>query len=97
MRPFEIVSTIFTILSFLATVGIAFLIYFLERNNERKRANREIQLEAKKFIQDNAEERDFLHWATIAAGCLPLNKYIRKIYNEFSLLSKDVQKEVIKQ
>lgn len=97
MSPFEIVSTIFTILSFLATVGIAFLIYFLERNNERKRANREIQLEAKKFIQDNAEERDFLHWATIAAGCLPLNKYIRKIYNEFSLLSKDVQKEVIKQ
>lgn len=97
MNDYEIISTIFTILSFIATVGIAFLIYFLGRKNEAERIKRETQQEAKKFIQNNAEERDYLHWATIAAGCFPLNKHIRKIYNEFSQLSKDVQKEVIKQ
>lgn len=97
MNDYEIISTIFTILSFIATVGIAFLIYFLGRKNEAERIKRETQQEAKKFIQNNAEERDYLHWATIAAGCFPLNKHIRKIYNEFSQLFKDVQKEVIKQ
>ena len=94
---FEIINLIIGILSLIATIAISFVIYFLERRNEKRREEFEIKETAKKFIRENAEERGYLHWCSIAAACFPQNKHCRKIYNEFSLLSQEVQKEVFKQ
>ncbi len=97
MTLIEIINLIISILSLIATVAISFVIYFLEKKNSKLADKKKIEDEARKFIIENADERDYLHWATIAAGCFPQNKHIRKIYNNFSLLDKDVQKEVLKQ
>lgn len=97
MTTVEIINLTISILSLIATIAISFVIYFLEKKNSKLANKKKIEDEARKFIIENADERDYLHWATIAAGCFPQNKHIRKIYNNFSLLDKDVQKEVLKQ
>jgi CHASE1-domain containing sensor protein len=48
MSVYEIVTIFLTILSFFATVAIAFLIYFLEKKNEKKKIQREIRQGTKK-------------------------------------------------
>lgn len=93
----EIVNLIISILSLIATIAISFVIYFLERKNLHNQRIKEIKDEAKKFIIKNADEIDYLHWATIAAGCFPQNKHTRNIYNEFSLLDEETELEVLKQ
>lgn len=94
---FDIINLIIGILSLLSTIAISFVIYFLERKNEKRRTESEIKEAAKKFIRENAEEKGYLPWCSIAAGCFPQNNHCRKIYNEFSLLSREVQKEVFLQ
>lgn len=93
----EIANLIIGILSLLATIAISFVIYFLEKKNNKMREEYEIKEQARKFIIDNADERDYLHWATIASGCFPQNKHKRKIYNNFTLLNDEVKNEVLKQ
>ncbi len=94
---FDIINLIIGILSLIATIAISFVIYFLERKNEKRRTESEIKEAAKRFIRENAEEKGYLPWCSIAAGCFPQNNHCRKIYNEFSLLSQEVQKEVFLQ
>lgn len=93
----EIVNLIISILSLIATITISFVIYFLEQHNQKEIKNKEIKENAKRFIIENDKEIDYLHWATIAAGCFPQNKHIRKIYNEFAYLDDATKKEVLKQ
>lgn len=64
----EIVNLIISILSLIATIAISFVIYFLERKSLRNQRIKEIKDEAKKFIKNNADEIEYLHWANIAAG-----------------------------
>ena len=97
MTPLEITNLIISILSLIGTVAISFVIYFLQTRNERKIREKETKENAKRFIIDNSDELDYLHWATIAVGCFPQNKHIRKIYNQFSYLDDETKKEVLKQ
>lgn len=64
----KIVNLIISILSLIATIAISFVIYFLERKSLRNQRTKEIKDEAKKIIISNADEIEYLHWATIAAG-----------------------------
>ena len=93
----EIANLIISILSLAATIAISFVIYFLERHNQKITKEKEIKETAKRFIIDNADEIDYLTWATIAVGCFPQNKHVRKIYNAFSYLDDETKKEVLKQ
>ena len=97
MTSLEITNLIISILSLIGTIAISFVIYFLQTRNEKKIREKEIKENAKRFIIDNSEELDYLHWATIAVGCFPQNKHIRKIYNQFSYLDDETKKEVLKQ
>lgn len=93
----EIVNLVISILSLVATIAISFVIYFLECHNKKEARNREIKEEARKFIINNADELEYLHWATIAVGCFPQNKHVRKIYNEFAYLDDETKQEVLRQ
>ena len=93
----EIANLVISILSLIATIAISFVIYFLEQHNQKVSKEKEVKQEAKKFIIDNADELDYLHWATIAVGCFPQNKHVRKIYNNFAILDDEVKQEVLKQ
>lgn len=93
----EIANLVISILSLIATIAISFVIYFLEQHNQKVSKEKEVKQEAKRFIIDNANELDYLHWATIAVGCYPQNKHVRKIYNNFAFLDDEVKQEVLKQ
>lgn len=93
----EIANLIISILSLISTIAISFVIYFLERHNQKETRNKEIKEAAKRFIIENASELDYLHWATIAVGCFPQNKHVRKIYNAFAFLDVETKLEVLKQ
>lgn len=93
----EIANLIISILSLAATIAISFVIYFLERHNQKITKEKEIKETAKRFIIDNADEIDYLTWATIAVGCFPQNKHVRKIYNAFSYLDDETKREVLRQ
>lgn len=93
----EIANLVISILSLIATIAISFVIYFLERHNQKVSKEKEVKEKAKRFIIDNVDELDYLHWATIAVGCYPQNKHVRKIYNNFAILDDEVKLEVLKQ
>lgn len=93
----EIANLIISILSLFATIAISIIIYYLERRNQKEARNKEIKEAAKRFIIENASELDYLHWATIAVGCFPQNKHVRKIYNAFAFLDDETKLEVLKQ
>ena len=93
----KIANLVISILSLIATIAISFVIYFLEKKKTELLKQKEIKENAKNFIVSNSDEIDYLHWATIAAGCFPQNKHVRKIYNEFSLLDNETKQEVLKQ
>ena len=93
----EIANLVISILSLIATIAISFVIYFLEQHNQKVVRGKEVKEEAKRFIIDNADELDYLHWAAIAVGFYPQNKHVRKIYNNFTFLDDEVKLEVLKQ
>lgn len=93
----EIANLVISILSLIATIAISFVIYFLEQHNQKVSKEKEVKQEAKRFIIDNADELDYLHWVTIAVGCYPQNKHVRKIYNNFAILDDEVKLEVLRQ
>ena len=93
----DLVNMVLSFLSLLATIAISIVIYKLEKKNRIYERKKEISEKAKKFIIDNSDEIEYLHWATIATGCFPQNRHVRKIYNEFSYLDDDTKKEVLKQ
>lgn len=97
MTPLEITNLIISILSLIGTIAISFVIYFLQRNNEKKAHAKEIKETAKRFIIENSDEIDYLPWATVAVGCFPQNKHCRAIYNHFSFLNDETKIEVLKQ
>lgn len=93
----EIANLIISILSLAATIAISFVIFFLEKKNQENARKNEIKENAKRFIVDNSEELDYLHWATVAVGCFPQNKHVRRIYNAFSYLDDETKNEVLRQ
>lgn len=93
----EIANLIISILSLISTIAISFVIYFLERHNQKETRNKEIKEVAKRFIIENASELDYLHWATVAVGCFPQNKHVREIYNTFAFLDDETKLEVLKE
>lgn len=74
----EIINLVLSILSLIATILISFVIYFLERYNQKEAINKEIK-ENRKFIINNVDELKHLHIVSITADCLPQNKLIHKI------------------
>lgn len=97
MSAFEIISLIISGASLLATIGVSLTVFYLDKRSLERQRQHEISESAKRFIVENADERGFLPWAVVAAGCFPQNKHIRKIYNEFTLLDDEVKKEVLRQ
>lgn len=93
----EVANLVISILSLVATIAISFVIYFLEKKNQENARKNEIKENAKRFIIDNADEIDYLPWATIAVGCFPQNKHVRRIYNAFSYLDDETKKEILRQ
>lgn len=93
----EIANLIVGILSLLATIGISISIFYLENKNAKRQEKHTVSESARRFIIENADERGYLPWAVIAAGCFPQNKHCRRIYNEFSILDERVKLEVLKQ
>ena len=64
----EVANLVISILSLVATIAISFVIYFLEKKNQENARKNEIKENAKRFIIDNADEIDYLPWATIASS-----------------------------
>lgn len=95
MSGLEITNLILSILSLISSIAISLVIFFVQRKQEKINRTREIETEARFFLQNNAEERGYLPWATIATGCYPQNKHVRKIYNDFSLLDDSVKLKVL--
>ena len=87
-----VVGTGTTITSIIALV-ISIMTY---KRTESLRIEK-IQEEANKFINKNSEEIEYIPLCLIANAYDNHHKYNRKIYNFFNLLSKDVQREVLKQ
>lgn len=84
----------------LGTLFISFTAMFIAfkemRNNERDRKNR-IEENAERFIQENAEEIEYIPLCLIAFAYDKHHKFNRQIYNKFNLLNLDTKKEVLKQ
>lgn len=56
-----------------------------------------LEEDANKFIKDNNEEIQYLPLCLIANSYDNHHKFERKIYNEFNVLNRELQKEVLKQ
>ncbi|NLL04183.1 MAG: hypothetical protein GX269_07830 [Clostridiales bacterium] len=78
-------------------IAVTVFFYILQEKKANKKLKIEAETAARKFIQDNSDERDFIQWATIAAGCFKQEKHIRKIYNEFTVLPLEIKVEVLSQ
>ena len=76
---------------------IALIISIMTYKRTESLRKEKIQEDANKFINKNSEEIEYIPLCLIANAYDNHHKYNRKIYNFFNLLSKDVQREVLKQ
>lgn len=79
------------------TSGIALCISVLSFKRTQKYEKQKNEDLANKFINENNDELDYIPLCLIANAYDNHHKYCRKIYNEFNLLNKDIQREVLKQ
>ncbi len=52
-------------------IAVTVFFYILQEKKANKKLKIEAETAARKFIQDNSDERDFIQWATIAAYNVP--------------------------
>lgn len=98
MSCYEIVSLVFSVLSFLASITVSIVIFCVGRKADDKRYKTDIEYQARKFIIDHGDSDIlYLPYCVIASGVHRHHKHLRKIYNDFDALPNDVQKEALKQ
>ncbi|WP_303923627.1 hypothetical protein [Ureaplasma parvum] len=97
MTSLDITTLVISLLSLIATLSISFNIYFIELRKQRERKIERLQQEAKQFIINNLDEKDFIVLCQFIYKLYKHDKHTRKIYYEFVLLNEPVQKEVFKQ
>ena len=92
------------LLSLIASVIVAFLIYWMQRRHERenereaKRRQKEMLSEsARVFLIDNQNEIEYLPLCVVAASVNEYAKHERKIYNRFNRCAPELQHEILVQ
>lgn len=93
----NLISMIFGILSFFATISISFVIYFLEKRTRIREHRKELKQQAHDFLLENIDEKEYLPLAQFSARLNPLYKHKRSIYNRFSRCNVELQKEILKE
>ena len=83
----EIASFVIEILSLLATIAVAFVIYFMERRSEARHQQERAESEARSFIISHPDDdMGFLPMAVIACATHKYHKHNRAFYNDFNKL-----------
>lgn len=93
----NLVSMIVGILSMFATIAISIVIYILQKNEKKQEHKRELKREARDFLIENIDEKEYLPLAQFAARINPLYKHNRKIFNRFNRCDEELQKEILEQ
>ena len=97
-----IIGIAIDLLSLIVSVFLAVIIYRLERNHETEREEMEKKIKknelinnAKLFLLDNEDEKDYLFIAMVASKLNPDKKNNRKIINNFLHCNNELQKEIL--
>ena len=97
-----IIGIVIDFLSLIASVFLAIIIYKLERNHERDREKYEEKIKknelinnAKIFLLDNEDEKDYLFIAMLASKLNPDKKHNRRIINNYLRCNNELQKEIL--
>lgn len=97
-----IIGITIDLLSLIVSVFLAVIIYRLERNHEREREEMEKKIKknelinnAKVFLLDNEDEKDYLFISMVASKLNPDKKHNRKIINNFLHCNNELQKEIL--
>ncbi|MCG3097293.1 hypothetical protein P7D33_08730 [Lactococcus petauri] len=103
---FEQVSLIVDILSLCATIFLTFLIYYLQKKDEKKHDRERNEELARNFIIDNQSEINLLPWCMVASNVKDLpalqewknkKKCSHQIYLEFGKQPEGVKNEILRQ
>lgn len=97
MNWIDLISMIVGILSLFATIAISFVIYYLENKAKKREKQQELKQQARDFIAENIDEKEYLPLAQFATKLNHLYKHNRKIYNRFSRCDLELQKEILRQ
>ncbi len=97
MNWIDLISMIVGILSLFATIAISFVIYYLENKTKKREKQQELKQQARDFIAENIDEKEYLPLAQFATKLAPFYKHNRKIYNRFSRCDLELQKEILRQ
>lgn len=93
----NLISMIVGILSLFATIAISFVIYYLENKAKKREKQQELKQQARDFLSENIDEKEYLPLAQFAAKLNNFYKHNRKIYNKFSRCDTELQKEILRQ
>ncbi|MFQ6322680.1 hypothetical protein [Lactococcus garvieae] len=102
----EIASLIVDILSLCVTILLTFLIYHLQKKDEKKHDRERNEELARNFIIDNQSEINLLPWCMVASNVKDLpalqewknkKKYSHQIYLEFDKQPEGVKNEILRQ
>lgn len=103
---FEQVSLIVDILSLCATIFLTFLIYYLQKKDEKKHDRERNEELARNFTIDNQSEINLLPWCMVVSNVKDLpalqewknkKKYSHQIYLEFDKQPEGVKNEILRQ
>ncbi len=98
MIGIDITAMIFTILSFLATVGLTITLFLIDSKNQKRRDKEELEQKARDFINRNIDELEYLPLAQFAYIINSKIKHSRKIYNEYNrIYNSKLRQEILKQ
>ncbi|KXT82387.1 hypothetical protein STRDD11_01888 [Streptococcus sp. DD11] len=100
----DVIQIVLACLSLIASIIVAYLIYWLQTKHEKevlrleeKRRTDKIKTEAKQFLIDFSEEKEYLPLCMIANNVNLHKKHHRKIYTSFNRCSIEVQEAILKQ
>lgn len=93
----NLVSMIIGILSLFATIAISIVIYILQKNERTREHTKDLERQARDFLIENIDEKEYLPLAQFAARINPLHKHNRVIFNRFNRCDDELKKEILKQ
>lgn len=100
----NVIQILLAFLSLLASIVVAVLIYWLQARHEKEIEKLEeqhrvdnIKTEAKQFLIDYSDERDYLPLCMIANNVNLHKKHHREIYTSFNRCNTELQEEILKQ
>lgn len=100
----NVIQILLAFLSLLASIVVAVLIYWLQARHEKEIEKLEeqhrvdnIKTEAKQFLIDYSDERDYLPLCMIANNVNLHKKHHREIYTSFNRCNTELQEAILKQ